>query len=75
MPTTIRLKGDLEDRIKKLATTTGRPQSFYINQMIEREIDRIEWEYSILKDVEDHRAGQLKTISHEAMKAELGLDD
>lgn len=75
MPTTIRLKGDLEDRIKKLAATTGRPQSFYINQMIEREIDRIEWEYSILQDVGDHRAGRLRTISHEDMKAELDLDD
>lgn len=42
MPTTIRLKGDIEARIKRLAEQTGRPQSFYINQMIEREIDRIE---------------------------------
>lgn len=75
MPTTIRLKDGLEDRIKKLAEQTGRPQSFYINQMIERQIDQIEWEYSILNDVEAHRAGHLNTVSHDDMKAELGLDD
>lgn len=75
MPTTIRLKDNLEGRIKKLSEQTGRPQSFYINQMIEREIDRIEWEYAILSDVEDHRAGRLDTVSHQVMKAELGLDD
>lgn len=75
MPTTIRLRDDIEARIKRLAEETGRSQSFYINQMIESEIDRIEWEYSILRDVEAHRAGRLETVSHEEMKAEFGLDD
>ncbi|GAA2102484.1 type II toxin-antitoxin system RelB family antitoxin [Brevibacterium salitolerans] len=75
MPTTVRLNTDLEQRIRKLAAETGRSQSFYINQMIEREIDRIEWEYAILRDVEAHRAGELKTVSHRDLKAELGLDD
>lgn len=75
VPTTIRLKSDLEGRIRKLSEQTGRPQSFYINQMIEREIDQVEWEYSILSDVEAHRAGRLETVSHEEMKAELELDD
>lgn len=74
MPTTIRLKGDIEARIKRLADETGRPQSYYINQMIEREIDRIEWEYGILRDVEEHRAGRLRTMSGDEVRAELGLD-
>lgn len=74
MPTTIRLKDDLEARIKKLATETGRPQSFYINQMIEREIDRTEWEYSILHETEQYQAGKLKTYSSEEMRRELDLD-
>lgn len=75
MPTTIRLNEKTEARIKKLAQETGRSQSFYINEMIEREIDRIEWEYSILRDVEAHRAGKLKTMTHEEVKRELGLQD
>lgn len=75
MPTTIRLKHDIEQRIKRLASQTGRSQSFYINQMIERDIDRIEWEYSILSDVEAHRAGKLETVSNDALKADLDLVD
>lgn len=75
MPTTIRLKGDLESRIKRLAEQTGRPQSYYINQMIEREIDRVEWEYSILHDAEEIRAGRVDTVTHEQLKAELDLED
>lgn len=74
MPTTIRLNADIETRIKKLAAETGRPQSFYINQMIEREIDRIEWEYSILQETEQYQAGTLKTYSSDEMRQELGLD-
>lgn len=75
MPTTVRLRGDLESRIKRLAAQTGRSQSFYINEMIEREIDRTEWEYSIVSDVEAIRSGAMKTVSHDEMKTELGLDD
>lgn len=75
MPTTVRLKSDIEARIKRLAEDTGRSQSFYINQMIENEIDRIEWEYSILRDVEAHRAGRLETVSNDELKADLGLAD
>lgn len=43
--------------------------------MIESSIDRVEWEYSILRDVESHRAGQLETVSHDELKAELDLVD
>lgn len=75
MPTTVRLKDNIEVRIKRLAQQTGRSQSFYINEMIEREIDRVEWEYSILRDVEASRAGKLETVSHEELKADHGLAD
>lgn len=75
MPTTVRLKEGLETRIKRLAEETGRSQSFYINQMIEREIDRIEREYSILRDVEAYRAGRLATITLSELNAELGVID
>lgn len=75
MATTVRLKGDLGARIKRLAEETGRSQSFYINKMIEQQIDRVEWEYSILRDVEAHRAGRLGTVSNEELKADLGLED
>ena len=74
MPTTVRLKDDIEARIKRLAEDTGRSQSFYINQMIENEIDRSSG-ILILRDVEAHRAGRLETVSNDELKAALGLAD
>ncbi|WRS30083.1 DUF6290 family protein [Actinomycetaceae bacterium MB13-C1-2] len=73
MTTTVRLAPDTEARIKRLAHETGRTQSYYINEAIERQLDRLEWEYRILADVEASRAGTLETISHDELKAELGL--
>lgn len=73
MATSVRLKGDYEDRIRRLAAATGRSQSFYINQMIEREIDQIEREYTILRDVEAYRAGRLRTFSADQVDQMLGL--
>lgn len=74
MPTTIRLKDELETRIKKLADETGRPQSFYINQMIEREIDRMEQVYGILSETEQYQAGNLETYSSDDLRRELDLE-
>lgn len=74
MPTTIRLNEELESRIKKLAAETGRSQSFYINQMIEREIDHLEEVYGILNETEQYQAGTLKTYSSEDLRRELGLE-
>ena len=74
MPTTVRLNPDTEARIKRLAEQTGRTQSYYINEAIERQLDRLEWEYRIISDVEASRAGTLETITLDEMRAELGLD-
>ena len=74
MPTTVRLKPETEARIKHLAEQTGRTQSYYINEAIERQLDRLEWEYRIISDVEASRAGTLETVTLDEMKAELGLD-
>lgn len=74
MATTVRLSKELEDRIKKLAASTGRSQSFYINQMIEDGIDRMEQVYGILHETEQYQAGSLKTYSSDELRQELGLE-
>ena len=74
MATTVRLNKELEDRIKKLAASTGRSQSFYINQMIEDGIERVEQIYGILHETEQYQAGNLKTYSSEDLRQELGLE-
>ena len=72
--TSIRLTDELEHRIRKLAATTGRSQSFYINQMIEDGIDRVEQIYGILHETEQYQAGDLHTYSSDDLRHELGLE-
>jgi len=43
--------------------------------MIDRELDRIEWEFDLLARVEDVRAGRSQTVPLTEVVAELGLDD
>ena len=75
MPTTIRLDPELEARYRELAENTGRTQTYYMKEALEEAIDRLEWEYSILKDVEDLKAGRLKTYTLEEAKAYCGVED
>lgn len=74
MATTVRLNKELENRIKKLAATTGRSQSFYINQMLENGIDRVEQIYGILHETEQYQAGNLETYSSDELRRELDLE-
>jgi len=74
MATSVRLDDELEDRIRNLAATTGRSQSFYINQMIKDGIDRVEQIYSILHETEQYQAGNLDTYSSNDLRHELGLE-
>ena len=73
--TAIRAPEDVMERYTRLAHGTGRSRSFYINEALEESIDRLEYEYGILKDVEDWRAGRLKTYSLAEVGEMLGLDD
>lgn len=50
-------------------------RSFCINEALEESIDRLEYEYGILKKVEDWRAGRLKTASLDELEESLGTRD
>ncbi len=73
--TSMRIPTELNERYIKLAKETGRPRSFYINEALEDSIERLEYEYGILKMVEDFRAGKLETITLEELEENLGLAD
>lgn len=78
MTTTVismRISTELSERYNRLAKKTSRSRSFYINEALADSIDRFEHEYGILKDVEDFRAGRLKTYSLAEVSEMLGLDD
>lgn len=75
MPTTLRMPSDLEARYSNLASSTGRSKSFYLTRALSDSIDKLEYEFGILRQVEDWRAGKLKTYSLDEVGEILGLDD
>lgn len=71
---TIRVPLDVLDRYTRLAKETGKPRSYFINEALSESIDHLEYEYGILKMVEDYRAGRLKTYSLAEVGEMVGLD-
>ena len=69
---TIRLPDDLAKRYDRLAKKTGRTTSYYMT--LADSIDQFEYEYGILKQVEDFRAGRLETYSLDEVREMLKLD-
>lgn len=75
VPTSIRLPGEVDERLERLAAETGRSKSFYLRELVTSGLDRLEYEYGIMRDVEDIRAGRQRSYSLDEVEAELGLDD
>ena len=73
--TALRIPEDLAARYDRLAKTTGRTKTFYMTEALAESIDRLEYEYGILKKVEDWRAGRLETVSLDELEESLGLAD
>lgn len=75
MTVQVRVPDDIGARYDRLAKQTGRTRSYYVNEALASEIDRLEYEYGIMKQVEDYRAGRLKTYSLDEVERTLGLGD
>lgn len=72
---TLRLPEDIAERYSRLAHETGRTKTYYMTEALAESIDRLEYEYGILKKVEDWRAGRLETVSLDELEESLGLAD
>lgn len=72
---TLSLPEDLAIRYDRLAKSTGRAKSFYMTEALAAEIDRLEYEYGLLKKAEDYRAGGLETAALDELEESLGLAD
>lgn len=70
----VRVPDNVVGRYDSLAKQTGRTRSYYVNEALASEIDRLEYEYGIMRQVEDYRAGRLKTYSLDEVRAHCGLD-
>lgn len=73
--TSMRIPAELNERYERLAKSTGRTKTFYMTEALAAEIDRLEYEYGILKDIEDFRAGRLETVTLNELEESLGLAD
>ena len=60
-PTAVRLPVDLVERYDNLAKATGRSRTYYVTEALEESIAQLEYQYGLLKKVEDYRAGRLET--------------
>lgn len=67
----LRLSTEIEDRLAKLADSTGRTKSFYAKEAILRYLDEMEDTYIALSRLEQPG----KRVSMDAVERELGLDD
>lgn len=70
----VRVPADIGARYDRLAKQTGRTRTYYVNEALAAEIDRLEYEYGILQQVEDYRSGKLKTYGLDEVRAHCGLD-
>ena len=75
MATSVRLAPEIEQRLDRLAATTGRTKAYYLREIIERGIEDMEDVYIAQKVLEDVRAGRETTSSLEEVETRLGLAD
>lgn len=73
--TALRMPVDLAARYERLAKSTGRTKTFYMNEALADSIDRLEYEYGLLQQVEDFRAGKLETYSLEEVRQRYELEE
>lgn len=71
MPTTIRLKPEIESRLDVLARETGRSKAFYLRHLIEDNLDDLEDIFLAEKRLEDLRAGKSSTVSADEVWGDL----
>ncbi len=69
----LRLPEELEDRLEKLAKTTGRTKTYYAREAIEAYIQDMEDVYLAEKAYGDYLSGKVKSKPISELAAEYGL--
>ena len=73
MATSIRLSSEIEQRIDRLATLTGRTKAYYLRQLIENGLDELEDFYLADQVMERVRKGKEEIHSSKDVREKLGL--
>jgi len=69
----VRLNKDIEERLERLASRTGRTKTFYAREAIEAHLDDLEDFYLAKERLKDFRSED--AIPLDRLKTELGLDN
>ena len=75
MATSIRLPVETEQRLDRLAASTGRTKAYYLRQIIDRGLEEMEDYYLAADVLERIRKGREQVHSAAEVRADLGLDD
>lgn len=73
VPAVVRLPVDLVQRYDNLAKNTGHSRTYYFTKALENSLPKLEYQYGLLKKVEDYRAGHLEAVSLDQLENHLGL--
>lgn len=71
-PVSVRLPESLRARVEAIATASRRSRGDVLREAMEREVDRLEWEYRIAARAAEVRAGRVETVTLAELNAELG---
>lgn len=71
----VRLPTEIEERLEKLAKTTGRTKTYYVRQAILEYLDDLEDLYLAEQRLIDLHAGRSRTYTLEEVERDLGLAD
>ncbi len=74
MAVSLRLDTQIEQRLDRLASQTGRAKSYYLRELIERGLDDLEDFYLADATMERVRKGQESVISGAEVRKSLGLE-
>ena len=74
-PVSVRLPEPLRARVEALAALSRRSRGDVLREAMEREVDRLEWEYRVADLAADVRAGRVSTVTLADLNAELGETD
>lgn len=69
----VRLSGELKNRLDALSAATGRPASFYVREAVAERLDALEWQYGIAQQAADLRTGRTQSVGMSEVMAELGI--
>lgn len=71
----IRLSNEIENRLEKLAKTTGRTKTFYVREAIMTHLEDLEDYYLAADTISRVQEGKEKTHSSQSVRKYLDLED